>query len=112
MELYERTISPKGKVTYVPVTLPEEKSCFDKGLDLNMTEGQLVSAIGGLAVIVLHGYQNMLPDHKLVHRKAQKVKDAVLELFSGTGQKIDDDTITFCCQAWDHTMKLLDGGAK
>ncbi len=106
MELYEKLTSPAGKVSYklhVPVPSPSH------ALNLDMTEGQIVSAIGGLAVIAIHGYQQMLPEHKLIARKVQKVKDAVLEMYQGTGQHIDEETIEFVCAAWDGTMRALSG---
>ena len=107
MELYEKLTSEKGKVSYklhvpTPVVSPH-------ALNMDMTEGQIVSAIGGLAVIAIHGYQQMLPEHKLIARKVQKVKDAVLEMYKGTGQHIDEETIEFVCAAWDGTMRALSG---
>ena len=102
MELYVKTMVGKS-VRYVPYVEPPLM------LPDDMTEGQIVSAVGGLSILTIHGYQTLLPEHKRIAKKVQKVKDAVLEMFAGTGQHIDQEIIDFVTKAWDGTMRKLAG---
>jgi hypothetical protein len=102
MILYEKVMIGK-RVSYrahvpPPLNLPDD-----------MTEGQIVSAVGGLAILTIHGYQTLLPEHKRISKKVQKVKDAVLDMYQGTGQHIDQEIIDHVCAAWDGTMRKLAG---
>lgn len=108
-DLYEKLTSPAGKVSYKLVAAEKPESPLPQGFSFDMTEGQIISAIGFLAVAAISGYQNLVPAHKLVFRKIQPVKDAVLEMYRGTGQHIDEEMIAFVAAAWDGTMRRLDG---
>jgi hypothetical protein len=101
--LFTRNISPSGRVTYQPYTTPPIQLSDD------MTEEQLVSAVGSLAVMAIHGYQQLVPEHKRVARKADKVKQAVLDMYAGCGSAIDDEILDFVSAAWDGTMRKLAG---
>lgn len=72
-----------------------------------MTGGQLVTAVGTLAVKAIHGYHVLLPEHKRVAKKVEKVKAAVLEMYKETGAHIEDEIIDFVSAAWDGTMRKL-----
>jgi len=108
MELYEKLTSPSGRVSYKPVSVPHAPPVRQPH-SLTMTEGQIVSAVGGLAVMAIHGYQTMLPKHKLISRKVQAVNDSVLEMFRGTGQPIDEDMVDFISGVWNATMEQVCG---
>ena len=101
--LYVKLTSPAGKVSYKPYVAPPTR------LSDGMTEGEIISAVGGLAVCAMHGYHAMLPPHKFVAKRVEKVKAAVLEMFKGTGAQIDDAVITHVCNVWDSVMLMLDG---
>lgn len=102
-QLYEKHTSPNGKVTYREYQPPPTR------LSDNMTEGEIISAVAGLAVCAMQGYQVMIPSHKFVGRKVDKVCEAVLEMFKGTGAKLDDGVIEHVCNVWDSVMLMLDG---
>lgn len=101
-QLFKRIMVGK-KVTYQPYTPPPLQLSDD------MTEAQLVSCVGGLAVLAINGYQCLVPKHKRVATKIQVVKDKVLEMYKGTGAEISHEHIDFVCQAWDGTMRKLAG---
>jgi hypothetical protein len=101
-QLYEKKMIGK-KTTYIPYVEPSLILSDD------MTEEQLVSCIGGIAILAIHGYQNLVPEHKRVAKKVQKVKDSVLAMYQDCGAHIDQDHIDFVCAAWDGTMKKLAG---
>jgi hypothetical protein len=100
-QLYTRTVSPGGRASYQPYTQPPIQLSDD------MTEEQLISAVGSLAVMAIHGYQALLPEHKRVAKKAQKVRDAVLDMYAGCGAAIDDEILDFVGAAWGGTMRKL-----
>jgi len=102
-QLYEKKMIGK-KTTYIPHIEPALVLSDD------MTEEQLVSCIGGLAILAIHGYQSLVPEHKRVAKKIQTVKDKVLEMYSGCGADISQEHIDFVCKAWDGTMRKLAGG--
>ena len=98
--MYIKTMKGK-KTTYKPYDEPPLILSDD------LTEEQLVSCIGGLAILAINGYQKLVPDHKRVSKKIQKVKDSVLEMYAGCGADISEEHIDFICNAWDQTMKRL-----
>lgn len=107
-ELFTKHTSASGKVTYKPYvpTIAEEPSCK---LSDSMTEGEIVTAVGGLAVMAIHGYKVLMPEHKMVARKVSAVEAAVLSMFKDTGSYIDTDVIDHIISAWDQTMQRLSG---
>lgn len=100
MQLYEKKMIGK-KITYVPYVEPPLILSDD------MTEEQLVSCIGGLAILAIHGYQNLVPEHKRVAKKVQKVKDSVLAMYQDCGAHIDEEHIDHVVEAWNQVMKKL-----
>jgi hypothetical protein len=101
---YKRVVSPGGKVSYQPVTAAEETKTV-----LNLSEPQCLTAAGALGVTLLMIFERNIPSHKLVARKIAAVKAAVLDLYKGTGEAIDDETADLIFKAWDGTMKSLAG---
>lgn len=99
-QLFERVMKGK-RVTYRAYVEPPTQ------LSDEITEAQLISAVGSLAVMAIHGYQTLIPEHKRVAKKAQKVKDSVLEMYAGCGAYIDNEILDFVSAAWNGTMRKL-----
>lgn len=102
-QLYRKTMQGK-RVVYVPVT--DEPQTV-----LNLTEAECLTAAGALGVTLLMIFERNIPAHKLVARKISAVKTAVLDLYKGTGEAIDDDIAELIFKAWDRSMKSLSGEA-
>lgn len=112
-DLYEKLTSPAGKVSYRLYNTPTpEPETFSYKLPDEMTERQIITAIGGLAILAMHGYKSCLPTKEIAGNLIRKVERAVLEMFRGTGQAIDTEIMDHVCAAWDGTMRALSGEDK
>lgn len=73
----------------------------------NLTNEQALTAAGALGVTLMALIEKHVPPHKLVARKIKAVEDAILNLYKGTGQEIDDEVADAMCRAWDKAMQLI-----
>jgi hypothetical protein len=102
-EQYYTKVMQGKKTTYKPVEATPPAV-------LNLTEPECLTAAGALGVTLLLIFERNIPAHKMVARKIQAVKAAVLDLYAGTGEPINDDIANLIFEAWDGTMKRLSGG--
>jgi hypothetical protein len=77
----------------------------------NMTERQIISAVGGLAIIAIHAYKECLPTKQQAGNEIRKVERAIHSMFKETGQAIDDEIVDHVVGAWNMAMKLLTTGS-
>lgn len=104
MQLYQKV--PHGKTfRYVPaeVDIPGEGVT----IHYNLNERQALTAAGSLGVVLLSLFERNIDPKKLVFRKIKAVEDAILDLYKGTGQEIDDEVADAMCRAWDKAMHLI-----
>lgn len=99
--LYRKTM--KGKRTvYEPVQSETEPVAY-----INLTDGQMISAVATLGTVLLMLAERNFPEHKLLHRKIKAVEAAILDLYNGTGQHVDLEICDHFCATWDRVLKEL-----
>ena len=103
-QLYRKVMKGK-RTTYEPYTPP----VLSAALNDDMSAGEIISAVGSLAVLAINGYYEMLPEKSYVSNRVRSVRESVLKMFAGTGAKIDDDTINHVTNTWNKTMWALSG---
>lgn len=79
--------------------------------DIDLTEAQILSMVGSLGVTVIAQYENMIPPHKLNARKIKAVKEKILDLFQGTGQKLDEAMVNYWIDCWNLAAMTMSKGA-
>ena len=104
--LYRKVMKGK-RTTYVPVAPEPEPETV-----LEFTEGQCLTAAGALGTMLLMVFEKNLPKMKngspsIVARKIKAVEAAILDLYRGTGKKIDDNIADVMARAWDTAMRLV-----
>lgn len=104
-EVIYRKVMKGKKTTYEIVPVIE-------GATLNLTEPECLTAAGALGVTLLMIFERNLPKMKngtpkLAERKIAAVTAAILDLYKGTGEAINDDIALLIFEAWDKTMKSL-----
>ena len=104
-ETLYRKVQQGNRVRYVP-HVPVELS---EALNDNMTVGEIVSAVGGLAVLAIHGYQQLLPPKSCSANRVKAVQESVLKMFKDTGTRIDNDIMQHVVNTWNKTMWRLSG---
>lgn len=104
MQLYQKIAHGKS-FRYEPVELDTPGT--GPVTHYNLNERQALTAAGSLGVILLSLFERHVPPHKLVARKITAVEKAILDLYKGTGQEIDDEVADAICRAWDKAMNLI-----
>lgn len=104
MQLYQKVAHGKSH-RYEPVELDTPGNGPVDYYNLN--EKQALTAAGSLGVVLLTLFERHVPPHKLVARKIAAVEKAILDLYKGTGQEIDDEVADAICRAWDKAMNLI-----
>jgi len=106
-ELFERVVSPGGKVSYRPYAPPvEEPTVYD------LTDDQMLTVAGSLGVTLLILFERHIPPHKRNARKIKAVQDAVLSLYQDSGAALDPEIADWVCKCWDKTMHLVEFGGE
>jgi len=104
MQLYERHISKKGKVSYTPYQ-PETN-------DKDITEEEALTLCGALGITMLANYSKLVPEHKRVAKKIKAVELAIIDLFRGTGKPVNDEMCNYAMECWNLAMITMQKGAK
>ena len=102
-ETLYRKVQQGNRVRYVPV-----ESEAVEPMVVNLTDGQYLTIAGALAVTLLMLMERFIPEHKRNHRKIKNVREAVHDLYAGSGQAIDDATCSWILSCWDHAMRLAE----
>lgn len=79
----------------------------DDGSVLELTDAQCLSAAGALGVTLLMIFERHVPPHKRIAKKIKKVEEALLDLFHGCGEKLDEEIADYFCETWDKTMRKM-----
>lgn len=107
MDLYIKTTTPGGKVKYVPYHPP----CNDEPMTtITFNDAECLTAAGTLGCVLLGLFDRHIPPHKLVARKIKAVETALLNLYSGTGQRVDPKITELILKTWDRTMIEMSKG--
>lgn len=105
MQLYQKIVSPAGRVSYQEYT-------EDLSLNISMTESEVVNAVAGLAVCAIYDFQQLVPRNSFTDNRIKAVRESVLKMFKGTGTFRSDDVIAHVCRVWTKTLAVLDGEVK
>jgi hypothetical protein len=109
MTLYTKETTPGGKVRYLPYSLPNDDDLTNT---ITFDEAECLTAAGTLGCVLLGLFEKHYPSHKLVARKIAAVESAMLNLYSGTGKKIDPKITTLLLKTWDQTMLKMSQGVE
>lgn len=107
-QLYIKETTPGGKVRYVPYELPDDELTTT----VTFNEAECLTAAGTLGCVLLGLFEKHFPDHKLVARKIAAVESAMLNLYSGTGKRVDPKITTLILKTWDRTMVQMSAGVE
>ena len=88
--------------------LPYQPEIYDREL----TNEQCMTMVGALAVTVINLHQQLIPSHKVDHRKIEKVKQSVLEMLKGTGKAVDEEMAQYTFDCWNLAASIMGMGAK
>jgi hypothetical protein len=114
--LYEKRVSPSGKVSYVPhipamkvVEVPEKvpvPQCSE------FSNEELITWTASLVMIQIMILERQLPSHTLIARKGKLkvVEDALLDLVRGLGAPLDDGLVNYVTDTWNLAMKMMQEG--
>lgn len=103
MELFTREVSPKGKISYKPV----DYNSLKPGTAL--TDGEIISAVGGLAVCAIYGYGQLVKPKSCTANRIKSVQETVLKMFADTGSKIEASSVAHVCRVWDVVTMIIQG---
>ena len=106
-QLYERIVTPAGRVTYrewtpplpMATVIPEEKE--------GLTNGQIVTLGVMAAVTALKLLETHIPPHKVIYRKLEAVEQAILSLASGNGEQISKELVDRWADTWNECCGRL-----
>lgn len=100
--LYEKKISPAGKVTYHEY-LPEMT-------DRDVTENQAMSLVAMLTMNLMENYKKQIPEHRRNARLIGKMVELVKELVPR--EEFDDEFASHIADCWNLAFMLMSKGAK
>lgn len=100
MTLYEKIISPKGKVTYREYRA--DSAALDK-LEINNRE--VVTLFSVFTVSWLKSIQEQIPAHMAIARGIKRVEDSVVQLAGLVACKLDSDVVDVGVEAWNAATK-------
>ena len=107
-QLYIKETTPGGKVRYVPYDQHQDD---DVTTTITFNDAECLTAAGTIGCVLLGLFEKHYPAHKLVARKIKAVETDLLELYRGTGKKIDPKITTLILKTWDRTMVEMSKGA-
>lgn len=102
-QLYKRVMKGK-RTTYEPVIDDEPVTV------ITFTDAQALTAAGALGTMLLMVFERNMKKMKngtpgLAERKIRVVQAAILDLYKGTGEAIDDEIADLMATTWDRVMK-------
>jgi hypothetical protein len=107
MQLYERIVSEKGRVSYREYFLPHEGPCLPaEGFDL----AEVITWSVALAMTQLMILRKSLPEHARVPRKIKAVEEAIYDLAKEHGKPLDDEMVDYVVGCWNRTMEEIQRG--
>lgn len=103
MTLYEKHISPAGKVACrehipAPVVMPEIESA------------QVVTLLSALTISMLMSVSEQLPPHAALARRVRGVEDAIKALAQLNGTPLDPQLIEVGVAAWNSAIHSMQSG--
>jgi hypothetical protein len=101
MTLYEKQVSPKGKVSYVPYVgytpRPEDE----------MTDKQLITLAVSIGVTCLMTLEQNLPQHSRIGRQIRDVEQSILRLAHNCGEHVDREMVDYWASAFNTVMETI-----
>jgi hypothetical protein len=105
-QLYEKVVSPKGKVTYREYT-PQA------GPDIKASEfdtAEMITWAVSIGMTQLMILRKNLPAHARNARKIKAVEEAIFDLAKGHGAPLDDEMVDYVIACWNATMRRIQSG--
>lgn len=99
-ELYERTVTPGGRVTYVPHAEP---TCGMVELDNNLLQTLVATFVIGM----LEASAGQLPQHSRHGRELRKVQEALVGYARNTAVDLNEEQIDIMVSAWNAAIKTI-----
>ena len=106
MELYEKHVSSKGKVSYTKFTnLPELKVPV---VSSEYNNEELITWTCALATTQIMILEESLPEHSFLARtgKVTAVRVALLDLYKGLGKPLNSELVDYITDTWNLAIKL------
>lgn len=101
--LYEKNITPKGKVSYKewnPEALP----------DVQIDTAQLVAIFSAMSISMLVSLGEQLPKHARIARECEILSQAIGRWGNATGEPLNGDLLEIGVQAWKSAILAVQVG--
>jgi hypothetical protein len=105
VQLYEKIISPAGRVTY-----REYKPSADIIEDKEIEAKQVVTILCSLVISMLMSISGQLLPHSRIARETKILEQAVLRYAKLNGAKVDPSTVDVGVMAWNAAVKAMQEG--
>jgi hypothetical protein len=105
MQLYEKTTSPAGRVSY-----REHSPATDIIEDKEIEPGQVVTILSTLVISMLMSVSGQLVPHSKIGRETVLLENAVLRYAKLNGNKVDPATVEVGVQAWNAAVVAMQAG--
>lgn len=97
MDLYQKIVTEKGRVSYKPY-FPQAPKKED------FTDEELITLAATIGMVILIELRNLLPEHKRNARHILKVEEAIADLVRGTGAPLPKELSEHWLDCWNRTM--------
>lgn len=100
MQLYVKSVSEKGKVTYLPY-VPSTRA------EIEIDNRQLATLAGTIGLCTLIGLERHLPQHAMLSRKIKALENAIIDLAKLGGKELDQRMTNAGVEAWGAAVQKL-----
>ncbi len=101
-DLYIKKVSPKGRVTYQPLTM----EILDGQEERHLSDAEAISAALTLATIATTNALKLLPPKKAVVTRIDRTLTSCLKAFQEYNVRIDEELMHHLTWCWNMTMIL------
>jgi hypothetical protein len=100
MMLYEKKISPAGKVSYI-------EHAQENVTRLEIDRKQVVSLVSALAISFLMSVEEQFPPHAALGRRVKAVEQSIVSLAQLNGEPLDSALIHVGVGAWSAAINTI-----
>lgn len=100
MTLYERSISPAGRVTYRPYVPPNNSM-------MEIPQEQVVTLLTTLTISMLMSVSDQMPSHARAAREIKGVEQAVLKMAKLNAAPLDEHLVNIGVACWNSAIQTM-----
>ena len=73
-----------------------------------LTDKQAITIAGTLGITLLMNFEKHIPPHKRVARKIKAVETALIDLFTQTGEPVNEAILKWTLDCWDRAVLMAE----